>query len=106
LLLPARHPRVARYFIPQALHLGLGLLQASLQGRAAPKRSSPRTGPHAHAVLGHAIEIDQTLLHQGGHTVGEQLIQEIKVRDAKVSQGVIVDLNPATEPAEAVVVGA
>jgi hypothetical protein len=37
--------------------------------------------------LGHAIEIDQALLHQGGHTVGEQLIQEIQVRDAKVSQG-------------------
>jgi hypothetical protein len=47
LLPPARHPRVARHFIPQALYLGSRLLQASLQGRAAPKRSGPRTGPHA-----------------------------------------------------------
>jgi hypothetical protein len=31
--------------------------------------------------LGHAIEINQLLLHQGGHTVGEQLIQEVEVRD-------------------------
>jgi hypothetical protein len=38
--------------------------------------------------------------------VGEQFIQEIKVRNAKVSQGVIVDLNSATEPAEAGVIGA
>jgi len=47
------------------------------------------------------VEIDQVLLHQGGHTVGEQLIQDVEVRDAKVGQGLIVDLNPATEPAEA-----
>src|ERR687896_377581 len=32
LLPPARFPWVGRYFIPQALHLGLGVLQASLQG--------------------------------------------------------------------------
>jgi hypothetical protein len=38
--------------------------------------------------------------------VGEQLIQEVEVRDAKVGQGVIVDLNSATEPAEAVVMRA
>jgi hypothetical protein len=56
--------------------------------------------------LGHPVEIDQVLLHQDGHTVGEQLIQEVEVRNAKVSQGVIVDLNSATEPAEAGVIGA
>jgi hypothetical protein len=53
LLLPARFPRVVRHFIPQALHLGVGVPQASLQGRAASERSGPRTGPHAPAVLGH-----------------------------------------------------
>src|SRR5213080_3037604 len=81
------HPRVACHFIPQALYLGLGLLQASLQGRAASERSRPRTGPHAYAILGHPVEIDQVLLHQGGHTVSKQLIQKIEVRNAKVSQG-------------------
>ena len=52
------------------------------------------------------VEIDQILLHQGGHTVSEQVIQKLNVRDAKVGQGVIVDLNTPTEPAEAVVIGA
>jgi hypothetical protein len=56
--------------------------------------------------LGHAVEIDQILFHQGGYTVGEQLIQDVEVRDAKVGQGVIVDLNTPTEPAEAVVMQA
>jgi hypothetical protein len=37
--------------------------------------------------------------------MGEQFIQKIEVRNAKVSQGVIVDLNTPTEPAEAMVVG-
>src|SRR5437764_2440476 len=56
-------PRIGRHFIPQALYLGLGVLQASLQGRSASERSGPRTGPHAHAVLSHTVEIDQILLH-------------------------------------------
>src|SRR5437763_7066766 len=56
-------PRLVRHFIPQALYLGLGVLQASLQGRSASKRSDPRTGPHAHAVLSHTVEINQILLH-------------------------------------------
>ena len=38
--------------------------------------------------------------------MGKQLIQDVEVRNAKVSQGVIVDLNPATEPAKAVVMRA
>jgi hypothetical protein len=38
--------------------------------------------------------------------MGEQFIQKIEVRNAKVSQGVIVDLNTPTEPAEAVVMRA
>jgi len=63
LLPPARFPRIGRHFIPQALYLGLGVLQASLQGRSASERSGPRTGPHTHAVLSHTVEIDQILLH-------------------------------------------
>src|SRR5881227_3163632 len=55
-------PRLGRHFIPQALYLGLGVLQASLQGRSASERSGPRTGPHAQAVLSHTVEIDQILL--------------------------------------------
>jgi hypothetical protein len=38
--------------------------------------------------------------------MGEQVIQKLNVRDAKVGQGVIVDLNTPTEPTEAVVIGA
>ena len=38
--------------------------------------------------------------------MGKQLIQDVEVRNARVSQGVIVDLNPATEPAKAVVMRA
>src|SRR5438094_3306445 len=64
LLPPARFPRIGgRHFIPQTLYLGLGVLQASLQGWSASERSGPRTGPHAHAVLSHPVEIDQILLH-------------------------------------------
>src|SRR5437763_10096379 len=31
--------------------------------RSASERSGPRTGPHAHAVLSHTVEINQILLH-------------------------------------------
>lgn len=38
--------------------------------------------------------------------MGQQAVEELQVGNAKVSQGVVVDTDTATEPAEGVVVGA
>jgi len=56
--------------------------------------------------LGHPIEIYQTLFQQDGDAVGEQLVQKVEVVDAKIGQGMVIDRDPATEPAKAMVVDA
>ena len=43
-------------------HLVLGLLQALLQRRAAVEGGRPGAGPDAHAVVGHAVEVDQAYI--------------------------------------------
>src|SRR5438876_6559077 len=72
----------------------------------SPKRGCARTGTDAHAVLGHAVEIDQALLQQRGYAMGEQVIQKLDVLDTEVRQRVIMDRDAATDPAKAVVVAA
>jgi hypothetical protein len=55
--------------------------------------------------LGHAVEIDQILFHQGGNAVRQQVVEELQVADAEIGEGVVIDGDAATDPAEAVVVG-
>jgi hypothetical protein len=44
--------------LPQLLELGSGLLQQSLQGRAAVKRGRPGGGADPQAILSDAAQID------------------------------------------------
>jgi hypothetical protein len=66
----------------------------------------PGAGADAQAVVGDAVEVDQPLLAEHGHRVGQQPIEQIEVTDAEVGQGVVVDGDAAAQPAEGVVVGA
>ena len=96
----------AASFRAQPLDLLGGLGQALLQSWPAAEGGGPRAGADTHAVLGDAVEIDQFLLAQDGHRVGEQSVEELQVLDAEVGQGVVIDADAAAEPAEGVVVGA
>ena len=71
-----------------------------------PEGSGASTSPHAQAILSDPVEIDQVLLQQDGDAVGEQLVQEVEVADAKIGQGMVIDRDPATEPAKAMMVQA
>ena len=79
---------------------------------AAPVRSgTPRStatyrGADAQAILGHPVEIDQVLLAEHGHGVGEQAIEELQVINAEVGQGVVIDEDAAAQPVEGVMLDA
>src|SRR4051812_42962416 len=90
-------------FLLQTLDLGLGLLQESLQRRAAAKRGRPGTGADAHAILSDAVQIDQTLLTQHLNRLFEQLLRELKVVRAEIGERVVVDGDSTGEPAESIV---
>jgi hypothetical protein len=106
-LAAARRRRgVAVRLLPEARHLPFGLVQALLQGGLAVEGGGPRAGAHAHAVQGHAVEIDQALLAQHGDRVGQRAAEELGVGHAEVGEGVVVDGHAARPPAEGVVVGA
>src|SRR5262249_27631984 len=81
-----------------------GLLQVFLQGGLAVEGGGAGAGADAHAVLGDAVEIDQVLLAQHGHGVGQESVEEIDVAGAEVGQGGGIDGDAADEPAEGVVV--
>ena len=66
----------------------------------------PGAGADAHAVVGDAVEVDQVLLAEHGHRVGQQPVEHVDVADAEVGEGVVVDGDAAAEPAEGVVVAA
>src|SRR5262249_44000485 len=66
----------------------------------------PGAGADAHAVVGDAVEIDQPLLAEDGHRVGQQLIKQVEVANAEVGEGVVVDGDATAQPAEGVVVRA
>ena len=84
-------------------HLVACLLQVLRQSPLAVERGS--AGAHAHAVLGAAVEIDQTLRAKHGHGVRQQVVQEFDVRDAEIGAGMVVDGDATANPAEGVVVG-
>ena len=63
-------------------------------------------GPHLDPILGNLVEIDQACCRQAGHVLHQQLLDAPPLRRAKVGQGMMVDPDPATEPAIGRVVGA
>jgi hypothetical protein len=105
-LASAGRARVVVHFLLEQADLLLGLVQVFLQGGLAVERGGAGAGADAHAVLGDAVEIDQVLLAQHGHGLGQELIEEIDMAGAEVGQGVVVDGDATDEPAEGVVVGA
>jgi hypothetical protein len=70
----------------------LRLLEALLQRGTATEGSGPGTGADAQAVLGHPVEIDQVLFQQDGDAAGQQVVEELQVRDPEIGQGVIIGL--------------
>src|SRR5262249_58973037 len=62
------------------------------------------TGADTHAVVSHAVEIDQILLTQYSDGVRQQPVEELDVSDAEIGEGVVIDADAAGQPAEGVVV--
>ena len=83
--------------------MGPSVLHQLFQGLAPPEAGSTRMGPHAHAVVGHAVHADQALRQQTRHAAGELPVQPLRVLDPEVPQRVVVDSHPAAQPAVGVV---
>ena len=56
-------------------------------------------GPDPHAVLSHGLEFDDTGVPQGRQIGAQALVQKIALLAAEIGEGVVVDLNPTTDPA-------
>ncbi len=82
---------------------GLGLGQAALERRLAVKRLLAGIGPHPRPVLRHAPQAEQALVHQHRQQLREQIIQRRAVGSAKITEQVMVDRDPAADPAIGVV---
>jgi len=100
---PGASPRVVGHLLLERFHLGLRVLHQLLQGLAPPEAGSTRMGPHAHAVVGHAVHADQALRQQTHHAARELAVQPLRVRDPEVAQRVVVHSHPAAQPAVGVV---
>jgi hypothetical protein len=82
----------------EGFDLDLRFLQASLQGGTVSQRGSASAGPRLHAVLSNTVELHQSLVQPGCHTVGEQTVQERDVLDAEVGEGMVVRGHAAAPP--------
>ena len=93
-------------FLPQIFELSSGLLQESLQGRAAVKRGRSGTGADTHAILSDAVQIDPALLTQHLHGLFEQLLHDRGVIGPEIGERVVVDGDAPGEPAKGIVTAA
>lgn len=89
--------------LAQLLDLLLGLMEAFLELGLTPERRCPGAGSHPYAVLRHPLELDQTLRHQHRNTVSQHLVEKLHLLDSEVRQGVMVDRDPAADPAVRIV---
>src|SRR5581483_10819445 len=105
-LAAAEGARILVQFLLEPTYLFLGFLKMFLQRGLASEGSRPGAGADAHAIVGHAVEIDQFLLAQHGHRVRQQLVEESDVRDSEIGQGMVVDGDTADQPAKSVMVSA
>ena len=91
-------------FLLEPLDLFPGLVQVLLQGASAVERGGPGGGADSHAILGHAVQVDQVLVAEDGHRVGQHPVEEVDLGDAEVGQGVIIEGDATDQPTEGVVV--
>ena len=59
----------------------------------------PRWPVPLHPILRQSLHLNKPVGNQRGHAVGKQLIQQLLIVDAEVAECVVVDPNPATQPA-------
>jgi len=84
--------------------LFLGFLEVFLQSASAVEGGGAGGGADPHAILGHAVQVDQVLFAEHGHRVGQHPVEEVDLVDAEIGQGVIVDRDATGQPAEGVVI--
>ena len=101
-----RGRRVFFHLRPQGLDLRLGLRQGFFQGRSAAERRGPGRGADPHPVLGDPVQIDQTLGHQRGDALGQEVVEQFAMVGAEVGEGVVVGGHVAGDPLEGGVVPA
>ena len=92
---PGRGRRVVIQLLLQPGHLVLGLPEAVLEGGPAVEGGRPGAGADAQAVVGDAVQVNQPLLAEHGHRVGQQSVEQIDVADAEVGEGMVVDGDEA-----------
>ena len=83
----------------ELFHRSLRLRHLPVQRRPPPERASPRVRPYPHPVLSQFLQIDQSRLAQRRQMFDQQTVQQIGTANPEVRQRVIVQRDPATEPA-------
>ena len=82
-----------------ALDLFPGLAQTLRQRLAAPERPGPGTAAHARPILGHPRHRDNPALQQRGNRLRQQIVERGLMRDAEITQRVVIHRDPAAQPA-------
>jgi hypothetical protein len=90
----------------ETLQFGLGFCKQSFQGNATAKGGSTSAGAGAHAILGNPVEIHQALTAQHLNGLLEQILKEVKIGNAEIGEGVVVDEDTTSDPLESIVVAA
>src|SRR3546814_4408024 len=67
--------------------------------RSAVERARPGRRPHPHPVLHHLVEGDHAGRRQRRHMLRQQPVEQFGMAAAEVRQTVIVDADPAAQPA-------
>src|SRR6266566_4690116 len=95
--------RVGLDLVLKRLDLRLGFFHTTLQGGATAKGGRPGARSYPHPVLRHSLQFHPSLLHQHRHAVGEQLIENLNARTAKIRQRMMVHVHPAADPTVSIV---
>jgi len=96
-------PRIFVDLLFERLHPLARLLQTFVERAAAAEGCRSGAGAHPHAVLRDPFELDRSSAHQRRYAGAEQLVKCARVLGAKVAQAVVVDLQPAADPAVRIV---
>ena len=89
---------ILRVLFAKLLHLGGCFLATVFQSLPATKRSAPRMGSNAHAILSHRLQGHDVLVEQRGDGIRQQFVQEFSVVGAKVAEQVVVHADFPTDP--------
>jgi len=99
----ARGGGIVVELVAQDRHLRRGILESPLQAAPAAVAAGPRRRAHPDPVVGDPLEGHLAAREERRHALGEEVVEQLGVRHPEVGEGVVVDADPAADPAVGVV---